>query len=273
MNAVALGAPPGGRALPPLWPADEGRRARWALVGVAASVALHLGAFAALGSLRRPDPRPAAARRVIEIETIAPRPAAPPAPAPEPPAPAPTPAKAERAPKAAARAAAAAPPPSPARAGRTLSAQADAGAVADFTMVQGAADAYAGGVTSSAGTSKAPVTGAASDAGPPASQPARGQAGPAAADLSQAAKPEGSDWDCSSLFPPDASVNVAHVLLAVRVDPDGRARSVSVLSDPGEGFGAAARACALRQRYRPALDRDGKPTAAQTAPFRVRFTR
>jgi protein TonB len=153
----------------------------------------------------------------------------------------------------------------------TAPVDANANAVADFTMVQGASDAYAGGVTSSAGTSKGPVQGAAADAGPAAATPSRAQ--PGAADLSQPPKPEGSDWDCSALFPAQATVNFAQVMLAVRVGPDGRARSVSVLSDPGEGFGAAARACALRQRYRPALDRSGSPVAAQTAPFRVRFTR
>lgn len=270
MNTMALGAGPGGRALPPLVFADDARRPRWALLGVLASVALHLGAFAALASAPRPAPLAHAPRRVIEIETVARKPPpVPPAPepAPEPPAPA----KAPRAPKAAPRVASA-PPPPPARAGRTLSAPAEADAVADFTMVQGAGSSYAGGVTSSAGTSKAPVTGVASDAGPPTAQPSRAPAGPAA-DLAQTAKPEGSDWDCSSLFPPDASVNLAHVTLAVRVGPDGRARSVSVLSDPGEGFGPAARACAMRQRYRPALDRAGNAVAAQTAPFRVRFTR
>ncbi|HEU4539283.1 MAG TPA: energy transducer TonB, partial [Polyangiaceae bacterium] len=119
---------------------------------------------------------------------------------------------------------------------------------------------------------KAAVRGPAADAGPAAqaaSRPAAGGPG----DQSRPPAPEGSDWDCSSLFPPDATANAAHVLLAVRVGPDGRARAVSVLSDPGQGFGAAARACALRQRYRPALDRAGGPVAAQTAPFRVRFTR
>lgn len=269
MNSMALGAPPSARPARPFWLVDDGRQPRWAVLGVVASVVVHLGAFATLGSIgHRPAAAPIAQRRIIEIETLPPKPAPP---APPEPAEAPTSEPASR-PAKAARRAPASPPPSPARAGRTISAPADANAVADFTMVQGAGDAYAGGVTSAAGTSRSPVQGAAADAGSAASTPARAAVG-GPGDRSQPPKPEGSDWDCSSLFPADATANAAHVLLAVRVGPDGRARSVSVLADPGQGFGAAARACAMRQRYRPALDRVGGPVAAQTAPFRVRFTR
>ncbi|HEU4537640.1 MAG TPA: hypothetical protein VFS00_26150, partial [Polyangiaceae bacterium] len=102
MNALALGAAPA-RPPRPLWPVDDGRRPRWAALGVAASVALHLVAFAALGaSARRPAPAPAAPRRVIEIETLPPKPA--PAAPPEPAlAEAPAPAPAPRPPRAARR--------------------------------------------------------------------------------------------------------------------------------------------------------------------------
>lgn len=38
----------------------------------------------------------------------------------------------------------------------------------------------------------------------------------------------------------------------------------------GEGFGAAARACLAKQRFEPALNDQGKPTAART---RIRIAR
>ena len=54
---------------------------------------------------------------------------------------------------------------------------------------------------------------------------------------------------------------------------DGRADSAKVVSDPGYGFGQAARQCALETRFIPARDRDGKPVAGETRPFNFRFTR
>ena len=62
-------------------------------------------------------------------------------------------------------------------------------------------------------------------------------------------------------------------MIVARVRADGTAESVSVVRDPGQGFGRAARACAMRQRYAAAEDREGRAVIATTAPFRVRFTR
>jgi protein TonB len=59
----------------------------------------------------------------------------------------------------------------------------------------------------------------------------------------------------------------------VTVRPDGSAQSVKVLSDPGNGFGRAARTCALSQRFEAAFDRTGQAITGTTAPFTVRFTR
>lgn len=77
--------------------------------------------------------------------------------------------------------------------------------------------------------------------------------------------------DCD--FPDGASVDTAVVQVAVTVGTDGKARRVDVVSDPGQGFGAAARVCAMKQPYRPARDKTGRIVVAKTAPFRVRFTR
>jgi protein TonB len=59
----------------------------------------------------------------------------------------------------------------------------------------------------------------------------------------------------------------------VTVRPDGSALSVKVVSDPGHGFGRAARECALRQMYMPARDKQGHPVVGTTPPINVKFTR
>jgi hypothetical protein len=68
-------------------------------------------------------------------------------------------------------------------------------------------------------------------------------------------------------------VNVAIVTLTVTVTPDGRAKSVSVVKDPGYGFGKLARQCAFRKAFTPGLDSYGKAITQTTPPFNVRFTR
>ena len=62
-------------------------------------------------------------------------------------------------------------------------------------------------------------------------------------------------------------------MVQVTVQLDGRVRAATLLNDPGHGFGPAAIACALRTRFEPARDREGKPIAALSPPVRVRFTR
>jgi protein TonB len=81
------------------------------------------------------------------------------------------------------------------------------------------------------------------------------------------------NWSCP--FPAEADldqVDEAAAVIAVSVGPDGSVRSATIDSDPGHGFGREARACALRESYTPALDRDGTAVAA-TKRFRVFFTR
>jgi protein TonB len=169
--------------------------------------------------------------------------------------------------------------PVAAQAGQTLTAPetADESAVADFTMVQGAGNAYAGGTTSAAGTATAAVRGPV--AAPAGTGTGKGGAAPAQAlpvgpDRSRGATPLSTAWDCSHLFPSDSdAANFAVVTIIVTVRVDGTPKSVSILSDPGHGFGSAARSCALGQRYQAALDRNGEPTVATTPPITVRFQR
>lgn len=80
-------------------------------------------------------------------------------------------------------------------------------------------------------------------------------------------------WNCP--FPPEADadqIDQAVVTVQVTVRPDGTASSAAVTSDPGHGFGRAARNCALARRYQPALDRSGTPIVG-SAPVNVRFSR
>lgn len=96
-----------------------------------------------------------------------------------------------------------------------------------------------------------------------------------AADLSQPASLlGGKSWNCP--FPPEADAegrDSATVTLVVTVGTDGSAEKVSIMADPGSGFGRAARSCALGRRYKSGLDREGKPSRKTTAPITVRFSR
>jgi len=177
--------------------------------------------------------------------------------------------------------------PAAARAGRVLTSGDES--VADFSIVQGNAERYAGGVSAATGTSKVAVTdpraeGAgvipprAARAGTPSSTPkaAPRPPPPRALPPSRAtpAVPVSQSWSCA--FPPEADqnqVNYARVLIAVTVSAAGRATNVVLLSDPGDGFGRAARSCAFRQRFVPPRGPDGNPTTGTTAPFHVTFTR
>jgi protein TonB len=84
----------------------------------------------------------------------------------------------------------------------------------------------------------------------------------------------GTSWNCP--FPPEADtdqVDQAIATIVVTVRPDGTPQSVKVVSDPGHGFGRAARLCALGRRYNAGLDRAGAATTSTTPPIKVRFTR
>jgi protein TonB len=143
-------------------------------------------------------------------------------------------------------------------------------------IVTGESERYAGGVTTSKGTSKTAVRerggiqggvpGGTGTAPAPPPKPTQ--------DLS---KPpgltEGSWNNCG--FPPEADmeqINYATVSIAVTVGADGSPKSVNVLKDPGHGFGRLARQCAMRKRYRAGLDASGT-AVVKTVQFSVRFTR
>jgi len=57
------------------------------------------------------------------------------------------------------------------------------------------------------------------------------------------------------------------------VRADGTPEKVTVLSDPGHGFGRAATRCAMLQHFDAALDHDGNAIPGLTKSLRVRFER
>lgn len=177
------------------------------------------------------------------------------------------------------------PPPPAAQAGKVLTAPEQPDEPLDLTgdgFVTGDGDTYVGGVTAAAGTgTTATYNPAASPTGKPggtgtATKVAPPPPKPTGPDRSRSATiSAGTNWS-SCPFPSEADVDqvdFAVVTLLVTVRPDGTPRSVQVLSDPGHGFGRAARLCALSKRYTSALDREGNPTIGTTPPIRVTFTR
>ena len=181
----------------------------------------------------------------------------PPPPQPTPPPPPP------KAPPPAAKADAAPAPPAaaPAQAAEVVAME---DAPADFTgttIVTGKASVYAGGVTSSTGTSTSAVA-----PGTPIAKEARSYA--------KAVEPTNADWACP--WPKEAEradVNEESATVRVTVDGAGKPLSVRIVRDPGFGFGAAAAACAMRELYAAARDAAGNPISAESAPIRVTFTR
>jgi len=170
-----------------------------------------------------------------------------------------------------------APPPAaaPAQAAKVLTQEPDPNEPIDLTgntIVQGNADAYAGGTTSANGTSTRAVRALASPDGVPngAGAPTAKPAGP---DRSRGASVGGTEWNAP--FPPEsdtAQIDEAYVTLQIDVRADGTPSSVRVLTDPGNGFGREARRYALTQRFQPALDHDGNPIPS-TFKTRVHFSR
>ncbi len=174
----------------------------------------------------------------------------------------------------------AAPPPAPAQAAKVLTSEPTPGdAPVDLTgwgIVSGEAERAPGGETSNKGTSTKYVAQAATATGVPnatgtAPTP---PAPPSGKDLSRPARPSELNWNCG--FPAEADmeqINSEKVTLIVTVGPDGRPQKVSVLNDPGFGFGRVARQCALRKSYNAGLDRAGNAITTTTPPFTVRFVR
>jgi protein TonB len=209
---------------------------------------------------------------VTEVELLKPPPPPPAAPAPEPP----PPAAAALAPRPERRAAprpapAPAPPPASAAPLRTIdeSVKTSDEPVRFVTDPNGTAFGY--GTVQRGGTAASASAGAALAVAQP-SVPARSGSGQNPI-LSRAPKLGESD-PCRGFFPTRAQVDRGEVALRVRVEADGKVRSVSVSRETpvGHGFGFAARDCLLSKLFTPALDKDGHEVAV-VSPVTVRFSR
>jgi hypothetical protein len=105
---------------------------------------------------------------------------------------------------------------------------------------------------------KAGVTEILLSAGPSAPRPPPPPAPPPSASPS-------SEWSCS--FPKeaeDAKIDSAVVTLAITVSEAGAAEKISVIDDPGHGFGRAAEQCAREHTF---------PRKRVTTKLKVRFER
>lgn len=172
-------------------------------------------------------------------------------------------------------------PPAAAEAGKVLTSEPDPAEPLDLTdqgFISGTGTRFAGGMTAGAGTSKKAVRHATARAdGVVGSRgKSEGSGTPAPEDRSKpAGLVSGVGWsDCG--FPSEADaeqINQASVQIVVVVGPDGSPQSVSVVQDPGYGFGRVAKRCAMRKRFEPGLDKWGRPSTRSTPPFNVRFTR
>ena len=171
------------------------------------------------------------------------------------------------------------PPPAAAEAGKVLTQDPDPNEPVDLTadgFVSGTGDRFAGGVTAANGTSDKAVRDLRAQPDGVGKAPPPGPvAPPSGPDLSRPAAPLAGSWnDCE--FPAEADIegiDSAVVQLTVTVGPNGRAKSVTILRDPGNGFGKSARSCAFRKQFNAALDRAGNAITMSTPPFTVRFTR
>ena len=172
------------------------------------------------------------------------------------------------------------PPPAAAEAGKILAQEQDPNEPVDLTgdaFVTGTGDRFSGGVTAANGTSKTAVR----DVRAQPDGVGKAPPGPVATaasevDLSKPAMPvQSGSWnDCG--FPPEADVedvNSAVVQLVVNVGADGLPKAVTVIKDPGNGFGRQARSCAFRHQFTAGLDKSGHAVTGSTPPFTVRFNR
>jgi protein TonB len=237
-------------------------RHRYPVIAIGISFGVHLGLWLWARGIQQPLPAPV--RRAIEFTLDARHvePPAPPAPIP----PQPTPALLPPARVAARSHKPPTNPPPRAEATPIRAQQPEPSGPVDFTrdvFVSGTAQVFAAGVASSNGTGTA--AGRKLEVAAP---------GTRATDASSSVSLQSDAWSCPWPGEADAErIDEQTVVIRVVVDAAGNADSVTVVSDPGHGFGSAAISCAMRTRFTPATDPEGKPVRAKSPPIRVRFTR
>jgi outer membrane biosynthesis protein TonB len=170
------------------------------------------------------------------------------------------------------------PPAAPAAAAPALTANPDD--VVDLTNTIVTGDGGGGGAVqmnngTGSGAATAVATGVPGGTGAPSAAPAPVAPPPApTVDKSRAAREVSGNWRWCP-FPAEADmaqIDEARVTMEVTLRADGTPERARVLADPGNGFGAQARSCAMRAKYTGALDRDGNPIPT-TFRFNVTFSR
>ena len=161
-------------------------------------------------------------------------------------------------------------PPPPAQAGRLVAREPSEEPIdfADFTVVSGESARFAGGVTAPSGTNPDAVHTSTVD---PNARPGGPQG---EGSLARPVRLPARDWDCP--WPEQAEmlgITEQFVVIRAMVDTSGTAKTVSLIADPGHGFGSATVACARIAKFQPARDRNGVEYTATSPPIRVRFTR
>ena len=73
-------------------------------------------------------------------------------------------------------------------------------------------------------------------------------------------------------LPPADDITSAAVALRIGLDARGSVVGVTVVGDPGHGFGRLAEQCARQRHWSPPLNRQGRPVAGEVT-LRVRFER
>jgi len=158
-------------------------------------------------------------------------------------------------------------PPVQAQAAAVLTRDSDPNEPLDMTdsFVVGEGTTYAGGITSSRGTSATAVHASNKTSQRSGQVPVRGNGTASDSGADHSRRPlmlGGTEWKCP--FPAEAdaeSVDHATVTVRIRVDPNGVPSNATVVRDAGRGFGRQARRCALEKHFEPALDRSGLPRA------------
>jgi len=245
---------------------DANDTSSW-LVCIAIACTLHGACVVYFASARALPSAPQL--RELEVTMLDPEPPPPPLPVAPEPAPEPEPEKPVRAERAKAAA-----PPSPARAGALLTTPEEPTQtpIAD-EPVRFVTDpngrGYGSGMVARGGTADhaehaVPV--------PPVLAPApTAKPGLVFAERLSRQPSLGAHDPCRGFFPQGAQTNRGEVSVIATVRDQGSVVRTEIESETplGQGFGAAARACLAKQRFEPALDDAGKPTAART---RVRIT-
>jgi protein TonB len=178
------------------------------------------------------------------------------------------------------------PPPAAAAAPKVLTQEPDPNEIVDMTsfgIASGTGDGPGYGMVAAEGTAKKPtynpnakVGGVPGGKGSGEPRPPPPPPPPPKRSLARAPDLLGSrSWN-NCPFPPEADaeqIDQGQAVIMVTVRQDGTPSLVKVVSDSGYGFGRAARMCALRRRYTPGLDQDGRAITATLGPIRVGFTR